>query len=231
VTSSASPVTGAGLVQTRPGEEEDRRNDQAPRRLGKASDHVNVVHQLQVRRALVRQRLRRMRIPRGLPAEGPREITSSERYSGRAGPICGARTGLAMPKKLPRPWPPHRVESTSLGTPKQLLMSCLGVDSRALPRRHGDQGPALSLRIAAGNVPSFVDLIRAQPNTIPICDPHDRLKVVCAFVSDLARARGTVLRPPARFPPLEAFGRRPPNTRRRPSSGRHPKPFTQADIS
>ena len=36
--------------------------------------------------------------------------------------------------------------------------------------------------------------------------------------------------PPARFPPLEAFERRPPNTRRRPSSGRHPKPFTEADI-
>ena len=35
--------------------------------------------------------------------------------------------------------------------------------------------------------------------------------------------------PPARFPPLEAFGRRPPNTRRRPSSGRHPKPFTATD--
>jgi hypothetical protein len=29
---------------------------------------------------------------------------------------------------------------------------------------------------------------------------------------------------------LQAFGRRPPNTRRRPSSGRHPKPFTQADV-
>src|SRR5258706_16443436 len=28
-------------------------------------------------------------------------------------------------------------------------------------------------------------------------DPHDRLKVVCAFDSDLARARGTVLRPPS----------------------------------
>jgi hypothetical protein len=28
---------------------------------------------------------------------------------------------------------------------------------------------------------------------------------------------------------LEAFGRRPPNTRRRPSSGRHPKPFATTD--
>ena len=36
--------------------------------------------------------------------------------------------------------------------------------------------------------------------------------------------------PPARFPPLEAFGRRPPNTRRRPSSGRHPKPFTEVAV-
>ena len=37
------------------------------------------------------------------------------------------------------------------------------------------------------------------------------------------------LRPRARFPALEAFGRRPPSTRRRPSSGRHPKPLTIAD--
>jgi hypothetical protein len=37
--------------------------------------------------------------------------------------------------------------------------------------------------------------------------------------------------PPARFPPLEAFGRRPPNTRRRPSSGPHPKPFTKTEVA
>jgi hypothetical protein len=36
--------------------------------------------------------------------------------------------------------------------------------------------------------------------------------------------------PPARFPPLEAFGRRPPNSRCRPSCGRHPKPFTNPEI-
>jgi len=30
---------------------------------------------------------------------------------------------------------------------------------------------------------------------------------------------------------VKGFGRRPPNTRRRPSSGRHPKPFTLADIA
>jgi len=36
--------------------------------------------------------------------------------------------------------------------------------------------------------------------------------------------------PPARFPPLEAFRRRPPNSRCRPSCGRHPKPFTRAAI-
>src|SRR5215472_8917283 len=32
----------------------------------------------------------------------------------RAGPICGARTGLAMPKKITTPWPPQRVDSASL---------------------------------------------------------------------------------------------------------------------
>jgi hypothetical protein len=31
--------------------------------------------------------------------------------------------------------------------------------------------------------------------------------------------------PPSRFLPLEAFGRRPPNSRCRPSCGRHPKPL------
>jgi hypothetical protein len=36
--------------------------------------------------------------------------------------------------------------------------------------------------------------------------------------------------PQARFPPLEAVGRRPPNTPRRPSCGRHPKPFTLASV-
>ena len=36
--------------------------------------------------------------------------------------------------------------------------------------------------------------------------------------------------PPARFPPLEAFGRRPPNTRRRPSSGRRPKPLYEREV-
>lgn len=36
--------------------------------------------------------------------------------------------------------------------------------------------------------------------------------------------------PKARFPPLEAFGRRPPNLPRRLSSGRHPKPFTISEV-
>jgi hypothetical protein len=30
---------------------------------------------------------------------------------------------------------------------------------------------------------------------------------------------------------LEAFGRRPPNMRRRPSSGRHPKPYPEAEVA
>jgi len=45
-------------------------------------------------------------------------------YGTRAGPIWGACTGLAMPKKITTPWPPHRVESASFGSPKQLSMSC-----------------------------------------------------------------------------------------------------------
>jgi hypothetical protein len=42
----------------------------------------------------------------------------------RAGPICGERTGFASPKKITTPCPPHRVESASSGTLKQLSMSC-----------------------------------------------------------------------------------------------------------
>src|SRR5262249_15188261 len=42
----------------------------------------------------------------------------------RAGPICGERTGFAIPKKITTPCPPHRVESASSGTLKQLSMSC-----------------------------------------------------------------------------------------------------------
>ena len=38
----------------------------------------------------------------------------SAHYSWRAGPICGARTGFAMPKKTVTPWPPHRVDNASL---------------------------------------------------------------------------------------------------------------------
>src|ERR1700738_1749060 len=68
--------------------------------------------------------------------------------------------------------------------------------------------------------------VKAQLNINPHCDPQDRLKVVCAFV----RARGTVVRPPARFSPVEAVGRGQPNTRCRPSSGRHPNPFTEPDL-
>ena len=41
----------------------------------------------------------------------------------RAGPICGGRTGVAMPKKIVTPSPPQRVDNTSDGTPKQLSMS------------------------------------------------------------------------------------------------------------
>src|SRR5258706_12691878 len=36
-------------------------------------------------------------------------------------------------------------------------------------------------------------------------DPDDRLKVVCAFDSDLARARGTVLRPPSAVSSIGGF--------------------------
>src|SRR5580700_7278798 len=39
-------------------------------------------------------------------------------------------------------------------------------------------------------------------------------------------ARGTPHIPPSRFPPLEAFGRRPPVPVASFVSGRHPKPFT-----
>src|SRR5215469_14419209 len=45
-------------------------------------------------------------------------------YGCLAGPICGARTGLAMPKKTTTPCPPQRVEIDSGGTPKQVSMSC-----------------------------------------------------------------------------------------------------------
>jgi hypothetical protein len=52
-------------------------------------------------------------------------LMATQPYGARVGPICGARTSLAMPKKITAPWPPHRVESVSLGSPKQLSMSCL----------------------------------------------------------------------------------------------------------
>src|SRR5499433_541015 len=45
-------------------------------------------------------------------------------YGCLAGPICGARTGFAIPKNTTTPWPPQRVESASSGVPTQLSMSC-----------------------------------------------------------------------------------------------------------
>jgi hypothetical protein len=53
------------------------------------------------------------RAMRTLLFEGDR--SSPRHYGCLAGPICGARTGLATPKKTTTPWPPQRVESASLG--------------------------------------------------------------------------------------------------------------------
>jgi hypothetical protein len=61
-------------------------------------------------------------------------------------------------------------------------------------------------------------------------DPHDRLKVVCAFDSDLARARGTVLRPPSAVSSFGGFRTPAPVCAATPSWGRHPKPFTEAEV-
>jgi hypothetical protein len=46
-------------------------------------------------------------------------------------------------------------------------------------------------------------------------------------LSNLHNACGTALCSPSAVSSSEAFGRRPPNSRCRPSCGRHPKPFTQ----
>src|ERR1051326_120272 len=56
--------------------------------------------------------------------EMPRASDESTHYGCLAGPICGARTGFAIPKKTTTPWPPQRVDSASGGTPKQLSISC-----------------------------------------------------------------------------------------------------------
>jgi hypothetical protein len=58
---------------------------------------------------------------------------SGRHYSGLAGPIWGARTGLAMPKKITTPCPPQRVESASWGLPIQLPISCQLFIAQTLP--------------------------------------------------------------------------------------------------
>src|SRR5215469_14990573 len=43
----------------------------------------------------------------GLEAATGRKCALRYSVKGRAGPICGARTGFAMPKKITTPWPPQ----------------------------------------------------------------------------------------------------------------------------
>jgi hypothetical protein len=56
-------------------------------------------------------------------------------YGALAGPICGARTGFAVPKKITTPCPPHRVESASSGTSRQLSISCQLIPDPNVPCR------------------------------------------------------------------------------------------------
>ena len=106
---------------------------------------------------------------------------------------------------------------------------------------------------ALSSTASFFNGWRSTPGTIPATSQLDRLISMTAIsvpfgsraVRDrlrsfnfcMGRSIGSHqqrwMQYPRRRPiasPLEAFGRRPPNTRRRPSSGRHPKPFTKAPI-
>jgi hypothetical protein len=73
-----------------------------------------------------------------------------------------------------------------------------------------------------------VALASAHPSSAQIENPTNRLKIVQLFEPDLSSRAAPSYVPHSRLPPLEAFGRRPPNSRCRPSCGRHPKPFTLA---
>jgi hypothetical protein len=95
--------------------------------------------------------------------------------------------------------------------------------------RHG----ALRYRPVVANRRT-IHAVRPQPPLIRL--PFHRNTTRCKGsiqIGQLARGNQIPIAPATpphvpcpRFPPLEAFGRRPPNTRLRPSSGRHPKPFT-----
>ena len=70
----------------------------------------------------------------------------------RVGPICGARTGLAIPKKTVTPWPPQRVESASLE--RQSSCRCPASCSSPRRRQRGERDVGLHLQassyVAAG---------------------------------------------------------------------------------
>ena len=131
----------------------------------------------------------------------------------------------------------QRQPSSSGSTPHDRVSSPQICLSRSLPLDWPRQS-ALRFPADISNRPTVHDVRRDPPL---IHEPLHR-RTTCWIgstpITHLARdsqisiapaARFYV--PPARFPPLEAFGRRPPNTRRRPSSGRHPKPFTKTEVA
>ena len=111
----------------------------------------------------------------------------------------------------------------------QQLQQCALVDRELLQRL------ALDARHDAGDEPARqAQFDNGDQRAVRIEAAGDRLR---SFNFCMGRSIGSHqqrwMQYPRRCPiasPLEAFGRRPPNTRRRLSSGRHPKPFTEADF-
>jgi hypothetical protein len=105
----------------------------------------------------------------------------------------------------------HRPQRRSLRYPTQTSTRSILIGQRSCvrPQRsaHAPQRPRSVRSIAS---PHLRHLVRGPQIPIaPAPPPHI---------------------PPSRFPPLEAFGRRPPECGASFASGRHPKPFTKVDL-
>src|SRR5882724_9266618 len=149
-----------------------------------------------------------------------------------------ARSSSRSSSAVPRHGISRQLQPSSSGsTPHDRVSSPQICLSRSLPLDWPRQS-ALRFPADISNRPTVHDVRRDPPL---IHEPLHR-RTTCWIgstpITHLARDSQISIAPaerfyvpPARFPPLEAFGRRPPNTRRRPSSGRHPKPFTKPDFS
>ena len=140
-----------------------------------------------------------------------RAIATSEPDQDRH--LMTVATHLASQRRSPQPPAARRNKSETSARGRQ---SSLDRRERLAPahRRHRKRPPSPLFRREHGDYPAAYAPLASGPRS---SNPH-------------SRARKTAPTSP-RFPPWEAFERRPQRLWHRPQKGRRPKPFTNPDIS